>query len=200
MPTPSGTIALSDVNIELRRTSNTANTNMNETLVRQLARRTGAGTSISMDDLRDKSIVTWGDFGETIIVTDEPSAGFNDVPARAQWTFTSGSSTFGTTSIGNGDNTIGDSTIIGPSEWAFLSSVGSEYEIKATQTSSSGPGTREGPTLGQWFSLSSNRTFGLVDNNTTTIATWGLTIEIREASTTTVVATNSLLLTAYLVI
>lgn len=54
MPTPTGTIALSDVNVELGRSS-TASINMNESAVRSLAGVGGSGTIISMDDLRGKS-------------------------------------------------------------------------------------------------------------------------------------------------
>lgn len=53
MPTPSGTISLSDVNDELGNNS-TAQISMNDSDVRDLAERTGT-VSISMDDLRDKS-------------------------------------------------------------------------------------------------------------------------------------------------
>lgn len=54
MPTPTGTIALSDVNVELGRSS-TANISMNESAVRSLAGVGGSGTVISMNDLRGKS-------------------------------------------------------------------------------------------------------------------------------------------------
>lgn len=54
MPTPTGTIALSDVNVELGRSS-TASINMNESAVRTLAGVGGSGTVISMNDLRGKS-------------------------------------------------------------------------------------------------------------------------------------------------
>lgn len=54
MPTPTGTIALSDVNVELGRSS-TASINMNESAVRSLAGVGGSGTIISMNDLRGKS-------------------------------------------------------------------------------------------------------------------------------------------------
>ena len=54
MPTPTGTISLSDVNVELGRSS-TANISMNEAAVRTLAGVGGSGTVISMDNLRGKS-------------------------------------------------------------------------------------------------------------------------------------------------
>lgn len=54
MTTPTGTISLSDVNVELGRSS-TANISMNEAAVRTLAGVGGSGTAISMNDLRGKS-------------------------------------------------------------------------------------------------------------------------------------------------
>jgi hypothetical protein len=54
MPTPTGTISLNDVNIELGRSSG-ANINMNDSAVRTLAGVGGSGTVISMNDLRGKS-------------------------------------------------------------------------------------------------------------------------------------------------
>jgi hypothetical protein len=57
MPTPTGTISLNDVNIELGRSSG-ANINMNDSAVRTLAGVGGSGTVISMNDLRGKSSLT----------------------------------------------------------------------------------------------------------------------------------------------
>lgn len=54
MPTPTGTISLSDVNIELGRSS-TQTIDMNDSAVRNLAGVGGSGTTISMNDLRGKS-------------------------------------------------------------------------------------------------------------------------------------------------
>ena len=54
MPTPSGTISLSNVNTELGRSS-TANISMNEAAVRTLAGVGGSGSIITMDNLRGKS-------------------------------------------------------------------------------------------------------------------------------------------------
>ena len=54
MPTPSGTISLSDVNIELGNSSN-APISMNDSAVRELAGVGASGTTISMDNLRGKS-------------------------------------------------------------------------------------------------------------------------------------------------
>lgn len=66
MPTPTGTISLSDVNVELGRSS-TANISMNEAAVRTLAGVGGSGTVISMDNLRGKSSLaaTLPDYGVT---------------------------------------------------------------------------------------------------------------------------------------
>jgi len=57
MPTPTGTISLNDVNIELGRSSG-ANINMNDSAVRTLAGVGGSGTIITMNDLRGKSSLT----------------------------------------------------------------------------------------------------------------------------------------------
>lgn len=57
MTTPTGTISLSDVNVELSKSS-TAAISLNDTDVRTLAGVTGSGTTISMDNLRGKSSVT----------------------------------------------------------------------------------------------------------------------------------------------
>jgi hypothetical protein len=133
---------------------------MNETLVRQLARRTGAGTSISMDDLRDKSIVDWA--GDTQFVL----ANFPDT-AEASYEFSSG---------GTG--------------WTFLSGVGSEYQIRATQVSNTGTAFRTG-TLNTFESLSSNRTWS-ISTNSLGFKDWVLTIEIREAVGNTIVASATL--------
>lgn len=54
MPTPSGQIGLSDVNVELSKSA-TALITLNDSDVRTLAQKTGSGTIISMDDLRGKS-------------------------------------------------------------------------------------------------------------------------------------------------
>lgn len=66
MPTPTGTISLSNVNTELGRSS-TANISMNEAAVRSLAGVGGSGTVISMDNLRGKSSLaaTLPDYGVT---------------------------------------------------------------------------------------------------------------------------------------
>lgn len=54
MPTPSGQIALSDVNVELSKSA-TALITLNDTDVRTLAQKPGSGNIISMNDLRNKS-------------------------------------------------------------------------------------------------------------------------------------------------
>jgi hypothetical protein len=66
MPTPTGTISLSNVNTELGRSA-TANINMNDSAVRALAGVGGSGTIITMDNLRGKSSLaaTLPDYGVT---------------------------------------------------------------------------------------------------------------------------------------
>ena len=58
MPTPTGTISLSDVNVELGYSS-TAAISMNDAAVRTLAGVGGSGTIITMDNLRGKSNITF---------------------------------------------------------------------------------------------------------------------------------------------
>jgi hypothetical protein len=64
MPTPTGTISLSDVNIELG-LSSTATISMNDAAVRTLAGVGGSGTIITMDNLRGKSSLTFSPDGST---------------------------------------------------------------------------------------------------------------------------------------
>lgn len=65
MPTPTGQIGLSDVNVELGKSSSTQIAK-NDTDVRQLAGRTTPLSQISMDDLRGKSFDT---VGPTVTIT-----------------------------------------------------------------------------------------------------------------------------------
>lgn len=70
MTTPTGTIKLSDVNVELGRASSTT-INLNETLVRQLAEKPTAQSTISMNDLRGK---TYDNISPTITITGNPTS------------------------------------------------------------------------------------------------------------------------------
>lgn len=111
MPTPTGTISMSDVNTELGRSS-TANISLNETAVRTLA-GVASGT-ISMDNLRGKSNAPAATFspdggtsaGTAVFLSDytaEPSPSSVSIiiscSASATWTVTR-SGTFGVPATG----------------------------------------------------------------------------------------------------
>jgi hypothetical protein len=89
MATPTGTISLSDVNIELRRSS-TAGIDMNDSQVRALARR-GSG-SISLADLQGKSIVNFA-FASDFVTQPFPgtaTASFTFFSDASNWSIVSG--------------------------------------------------------------------------------------------------------------
>lgn len=65
--------------------------------------------------------------------------------------------------------------------------IGSSYQIRATQVSTSGTATRSGPTLNTWHALSTARHW-YIQTNSLGYKSWVLDIEIRDASTLVVVA------------
>ena len=73
-----------------------------------------------------------------------------------------------------------------------------DYEIRATQTGSSGSATRTG-TLNTWQALSSQRNWRITRAAPGT-ATWTLTIEIRDATSLVVLDSASYLLSADVII
>lgn len=89
---------------------------------------------------------------------------------------------------------LGTASIVQQEEQWLLGGTNSDYEVKFTQTGSVGSGSLNG-TLGSWLSLSTDR-----EINTTTTAgnTYDatVTVEIREASSGTVVASTSIDLTS----
>lgn len=111
MPTPTGTISLNDVNIELGRSSG-ANINMNDSAVRTLAGVGGSGTIITMDNLRGKS--SGGTFspdggtsaGSRVTLSDYRAFGTASVTVTctqsATWTHTRVSGSFGSANVGSG--------------------------------------------------------------------------------------------------
>lgn len=88
---------------------------------------------------------------------------------------------------------VGSYTNIG---WASPTStgIGSDYEIKATKTS--GISNPTGPTLGTWHSLSSSRqwTLSVGPNSYPEVKSCTLSIEIRDAATSTVQDTASIVM------
>ena len=109
MPTPTGTISMSDVNTELGLTS-TATISLNDAAVRTLA---GVASGIiSMDNLRGKSnAATWTpdggpSSGRRVILSDEAGGGTASVAIScsqtAVWTWTRSGSTAGTATVASG--------------------------------------------------------------------------------------------------
>jgi|APGre2960657404_1045060.scaffolds.fasta_scaffold15031_2 hypothetical protein len=118
MPTPTGTISMSDVNTELGRSA-TASINLNEAAVRSLA-GVASGT-ISMNDLRGKSNVTFSPDGGTsagtaVLIYDFVLDGgvvstTIDCSVNAVWTYTR-SGSFGTPTTGSNTATSRSFTLI----------------------------------------------------------------------------------------
>jgi hypothetical protein len=111
MPTPTGTISLNDVNIELGRSSG-ANINMNDSAVRTLAGVGGSGTIITMDNLRGKS--SGGTFspdggtssGSRVTLSDYRAFGTASVTVTctqsATWTYAFVTGIFGSANVASG--------------------------------------------------------------------------------------------------
>lgn len=180
MPTPSGTISLSDVNIELRRTS-TASINMNEADVRSLA-RIPSGT-ISMSDLRSKSIV--------VGVGVDSFADNSGANAKAGVWWGSGGA-FQTI-----QNDVFTNQQPGLNIWSFksIAGLGADYQLNVSQTGGSGGTFTSDFSLNTWVSMSTDRR---MDLQTTGIGFISRTfsVSIRESATSTVVATGSITLSA----
>lgn len=138
MPTPSGNIGLSDVNIELRKTSST-NTGLGDADVRALARVPSG--NIGLNDLRNKSILSLGDQA-----VSASASGFGFAQAQAQISFNSN----GTITCGSGN--VLNGIFNGTSSWSIitpsgLSTSGGGYEMRLFNSSVS-EGTISGP--GGW--------------------------------------------------
>ena len=137
MATPTGTISLSDVNIELRRKF--ADTiSMDSTEVRALARRPAGVNGVSMDALRGKSILELGN--------ESASGIFGQFGGGAQATASISFNSNGTITL----SATGATTIA--SSWSIITSTGLStsgggYEIQLDNSSLSG-GTISAP--GGW--------------------------------------------------
>lgn len=66
--------------------------------------------------------------------------------------------------------------------------IGSDYDIRATLVSQSGIATRSGPTLGTWWALSTARSW-YIQTNSLGFKSWVLDIDIRDATTLTIIDT-----------
>lgn len=180
MPTPSGTIAFSNINYEIRNTTTTTNLSLNDTRVRRLARAGGSGTTISMNNVRNKSITNLpanqGVTGATFSFGDFSTAFANIEYANdGRLYYNSGETT------GSGSGTISDYWLL--SNWYDNSTIAGQYEIRATQISSFGTASRSG-TLNTWENLGTTRGWGIsVSGFTSTgLRSWALTIDIRETA------------------
>lgn len=128
MTTPTGTISLNDVNVELGKSA-TANITMNDSNVRVLAGITGTNTQISMNDLRGK---TYDVTGPTMTISRSGS-GTVGVGETLTITFTSNETT---TNFVLGDVTITNGTL------TSFSGSGTTYTATYTPpTNSSGTTT-----------------------------------------------------------
>jgi hypothetical protein len=173
MTTPAGTISMSDVNIELGRSSTTA-VNMNDTAVRALARKT-SGT-ISMNDLRSKKFIDFTGF--TLIATG--ISGFGET-ATADFTINSDSNWYGTEYAGFGQTTIYSGNWIPTNEI----SVVDDYEIRVQKTSG---GTVSG-TLNTWLNLADGPYSWSVTSSYPNSDAVTLQVDFRNAATTNIVET-----------
>lgn len=175
MPTPSGTISLSDVNEELRESSS-ASISMSDTNVRKLARdESGA---ISMSSLRNKSIVTGA--GTSV----GPVGGTNSTTAGLQW---EDNGTLQTIENGNLQGQFSNF-------WSFLfdntvPKTGADYDLYVSQGSTFGSPQRiMNFSINTWVSLDTNRKLEIKKPFGSGLATSTFTAKIREADTTTEVA------------
>lgn len=105
------------------------------------------------------------------------------------------------------DGTVDESTNAGTSQidsatdWVRPDPPGDsgDYDIRATQTGSSGPGSRTG-TLNTWLSLSSQRTWTMTRVSGFGTSTWTLNIEIRDANSLVVLDSGIYVLSADIII
>ena len=174
MPTPSGTISLSDVNTELGRSS-TANISMNEAAVRTLAGVGGSGSIITMDNLRGKS-------NASAAISDQPAidnsqSGYGG-QGFARYQLNANGVAYRTNFVG---------TLIAISgEWLTTGSA-SLFDAYATF---GGGGGSTGGTTGAWLNLATTREWNLYATND--YVTRALTVQIRLASSGAVLDTATI--------
>ena len=181
MPTPSGEISLNDVRSELQYGANTIS--MNDTNVRKLAGITTPSSTISMNDLKNKSIV--GDPGKD---------GFASQPSGVTPTFRINWYANGQIStVVNGSSTTNYSD-----DWAFIrngTDYGSDYELAILRVSNTGSYaytdniTLSNPFVTSWNSLGTSRyiEFSRTTDGETSIV---YNAKIRESGGTEVANSN----------
>jgi hypothetical protein len=176
MPTPTGTIGLADVNVELGRSSTTT-ISLNETAVRTLA-GIASGT-ISMNDLRGKS-------AETISISDHSITGFGLSSAGAWYRLLSNGQAQAATDF-NGAATYF------LENWVTPTSAAANYEVFVTVVSGSLAFTSS--TTGSWIGLNINRSW-FIQRTGNGYTSAQITVQIRRVGTSTVLDTATIYLEA----
>jgi hypothetical protein len=185
MTTPSGQISMSNVNVELGRTSTSA-INMNDPAVRALARKPTANSIISMNDLRNKKFIDFPGFN--VSVFGFPSFGES---ASAQFTIYPYYETF---FLGPEKNYAGfeisgfNTTVAVEGQWipTEVASVIDDYQIRVTKTS----GGAVSGTLNTWLNLVDGPYTWEVSEFYPNSNAASLQVDFRNASTTTIVETG----------
>ena len=174
MPTPSGTISLSNVNTELGRSS-TANISMNEAAVRTLAGVGGSGSIITMDNLRGKS-------NASVAISDQSALDYsylgNGGQGFARYQLNANGVAYRT-------NFAGTLIAIG-GEWLTSGSAGL-FDAYATWTGSAG---NPGGVTGTWQNLATTREWLIYIEDG--YASRTLAVQIRLASSGAVLDTATI--------
>jgi hypothetical protein len=174
MPTPTGTISLNDVNIELGRSSG-ANINMNDSAVRTLAGVGGSGTIITMDNLRGKS-------NASVAISNQSALDYSYSGSGG-----TGYARYQLNANGVAYRTNVSGTLISISgEWLTSGSAGL-FDAYATWTGSAG---NPGGVTGVWQNLGTTREWLLYQEDG--YASRTLALQIRLASSGTVLDTATI--------
>ena len=176
MTTPTGTISMANVNVELGRSS-TASINLNETDVRTLA-GVASGT-ISMNDLRGKTAVT-------ISITNQTISDLDASAAYAYYFLTGG---------GQVEQSI-QAAGINPTnleQWCTPTNQSSNYEVLVTVTVGVLSG---GSATGTWVDLSNTRNWYVEEFTSGNNNDCTFTVQIRRIGTVTVLDTATINLSA----
>jgi hypothetical protein len=174
MPTPTGTISLLNVNIELGRSA-TANISMNEAAVRTLAGVGGSGTIITMDNLRGKS-------NASVAISNQSALDYSYSGSGGQ-----GWARYQLNANGVAYRTNFNGTLIPiGNEW-LTSGAASLFDAYATWTGSYGNPTG---VTGVWQNLGTTREWGIYQEDG--YASRTLAVQIRLASSGAVVDTATI--------
>lgn len=190
MPTPTGQISLSDVNLELSKASNALIT-MNDAAVRTLAGV--ASGAISMNNLRGKSnitIVTNLSYNNSTYASTQLVDGY----AGMQLNYYSD----GTYNIY--DENTGADELTGNWATPTTANIGTNYWVRFTKTGGTTAADGSATATTGWLQLSSIRTISVTQFNPTTstrATTGSYTVELStNSSGTNIVATAAVTLSA----